>query len=55
METKTYIYLGIFIGSTIGSWLGSLLGGGFLSAWSIILGTIGSLLGIGVGYKLGEG
>jgi hypothetical protein len=53
METKFYIYAGIFFGSGIGSWLGSLLDhGNFFGAWSIILGSVGAIIGIWAGYKL---
>ncbi len=53
METKTYIYIGIFIGSTVGSVLGGLLDkGNFFGFWSIVLGTVGGVIGIWAGYKL---
>jgi hypothetical protein len=52
---KKLIYLGIAIGGTLGGWLGSLLDhGNAIGGWSILGGTIGSLIGIWAGYKLGS-
>ncbi|HSW37352.1 MAG TPA: hypothetical protein VLG37_03235 [Candidatus Saccharimonadales bacterium] len=56
METKTYIWIGIFVGSTIGGILGGFLDhGNFLGLWGFVLGTVGAFLGIWVGYRLGNG
>lgn len=56
MELKTYIWIGVLVGSTVGSGLGSLLDhGNFLGVWSFALGTIGAIVGIWAGYKLGNG
>lgn len=55
METKVYIYIGIFIGSTAGAYLGSLLDHGiFFGVWGILLSTVGGVIGIWAGYKLGN-
>jgi hypothetical protein len=55
MGPKTLIWIGIFIGSTIGSWLGALLSSGNWFSWQSVLGaTIGSFLGIYVGYKANQ-
>jgi hypothetical protein len=55
METKHYIWLGIFVGSTVGSLIGYWLDhGNGLGAWTFILGTVGSIAGIWAGYKLGN-
>ncbi len=52
---KRLIYLGIAIGGALGGWLGSLPShGNWLSGLSIIGTTIGSLVGIWAGYKLGS-
>jgi hypothetical protein len=52
---KLMIWLGITIFGFIGSWLGALLShGNYLGAWSILLGMVGSLAGVWVGYKVGK-
>ncbi len=56
METKTYIYIGIFIGSIAGGWLGSLIDhGNIFGLWGILFSTLGGIVGIWAGYKLGNG
>lgn len=53
MATKSLIWIGIFVGSIVGSTLGSALDhGNFLGLWSILLGGVGSLVGIYAGYKI---
>jgi cytochrome c oxidase subunit IV len=54
MSTKTLIWTFLVIFSTIGSYLPSLFGLDMFSLWSIIGGALGGILGIYVGYKLGE-
>lgn len=55
MGTKSYIYIGIFLGSTVGGWGGSLLDhGNFFGVWGILFSTVGGILGIWAGYKLGN-
>jgi hypothetical protein len=52
---KTMIWIGVTIGSTLGSWLGAMFDhGNWLGGWSLILGTIGSIVGIWAGYKIGK-
>jgi uncharacterized membrane protein YeaQ/YmgE (transglycosylase-associated protein family) len=52
---KTMIYIGITVGSTIGAWLGSLIDHDpILGPWSLLFGTIGSFVGIWVGYKIAK-
>ncbi len=52
---KTLIWIGIFVGGTAGGWLGGLLDhGNWLGGWSILLSTVGSIVGIWAGYKLGK-
>lgn len=47
------ISISVVIISSITGWLGSLLdNGNWLGGWSIIFTTIGSFLGIWVGYKI---
>ncbi len=51
---KSLVYTGLTLGSLIGSWLGSLIDHSFLGLWSILLGIVGSFLGIWAGYKAGQ-
>jgi uncharacterized membrane protein YeaQ/YmgE (transglycosylase-associated protein family) len=51
---KLYITLGMIVGSIVGGYLPMLLGTGAFSITTLITSTIGALLGIYVGYKLGE-
>jgi hypothetical protein len=50
------IFLGIGVFGTLGSWLGAALfdHGNWLGGWSILLGTVGSFVGIWAGYKVGQ-
>jgi uncharacterized membrane protein len=55
MGMKFFVYLGLFVVSAIGSWIGAAISGGnWFGAWSIILGTVGALLGIYLGYKISK-
>lgn len=55
METKTYIWIGIFVGGLVGGLIGTWLDhGNGLGAWTLILSTVGSILGIWGGFKLGN-
>lgn len=55
MGMKTFIWLGVFVFSTLGGWIGALFDhGNWLGGWSIMLGAVGSVLGIWVGYKVGK-
>jgi hypothetical protein len=52
---KLIIFLGIAIFGTLGGWLGAALAdGNWLSAWSILLSTVGSFVGIWIGFKAGQ-
>ena len=48
---KTLIYTGIFAGSLMGGYLPLLWGGSVFSMTSVLLGGVGSLLGVWVGFK----
>jgi hypothetical protein len=52
MSQRSLYFLGAGIGGTIGGLLPGLWGAGDLSLWSIILSTVGGLLGIWAAYKL---
>ena len=54
-EFKQVIWLFMFIGSFIGSILPELWSSNIFSMSSIILTAVGGLLGIWIGYKIGQG
>ena len=51
---KLFIGLGLFIGSTIGSFVPSLWGGSVFSISSIVFSAVGGIIGIWLGYKIGN-
>lgn len=52
---KLMIFVGIGVFGTIGSWLGAALDhGNWFGAASILLGAVGSLVGVWAGYKAGQ-
>lgn len=54
MSKKTLISAGVIIGSIIGGYLPLLFGAGLLSYSSVLFSGVGGILGIWVGYKLGD-
>ena len=52
MNSRFVIMAALTVGSVVGSYLPTLWGAGFFSMWSVLLGGIGGLVGIWVGYKL---
>jgi hypothetical protein len=55
MIMKLMIMLGVTVFGTIGGWIGAAMThGNWFSGWSILLGGVGSLAGIWIGYKAGE-
>ena len=54
MNTKSLIWIGVFVGGTVGGYIPTLFGAEFFSFSSIIGNTIGGLVGIWTGYKLGQ-
>ena len=49
------ILVGATAGGLIGGWLGSMLDhGNMFGTWGIILSTIGGVVGIWAGYKIGN-
>ncbi|MEH2295342.1 hypothetical protein [Nostoc sp.] len=52
--SKTIIGIGMFVGSTIGSYIPALWAGSLLSFTSILLGVIGGLVGIWLGYRVSK-
>lgn len=52
--SKGVVWTGAIIGGVIGGAIPSLWGAGLFSAWSIVLSTVGGVLGIVAIYKLYE-
>ncbi len=52
-STKTFIWVGMIVGSTVGSFIPALWGDSLFSVTSIFLGTVGGVLGIWLGYRMG--
>lgn len=49
------MWIFITIGGALGGWLGAAMdGGNMLGFWSIILGMVGSLVGVWAGYIIGK-
>ncbi len=52
---KTLVWIGILVGGTIGGWAGAALDhGNWFGLWSILLGAVGSLVGIWAAYKINQ-
>ena len=54
MSRKTLIWIGLFVGSTIGSYIPELWGAGLFSFSSIVGSAVGGVLGVWLGFKLGD-
>lgn len=54
MRSNPLVWIGLFIGSTIGGMVPDLWGAGLFSFSSIILSSVGALIGIYVGFKLSQ-
>jgi uncharacterized membrane protein YeaQ/YmgE (transglycosylase-associated protein family) len=52
MQSKSLIWIGVFIGSTIGSSIPGLWGDDMFSYSSVLLGGIGALVGLWIGFKM---
>lgn len=51
---RTFIWVGLFVGSTIGGFVPALWGGSLISFSGVFFSFIGGLLGIWLGYKIGN-
>jgi hypothetical protein len=51
---KKFIYLGMTVIGGVGGWLGSLMDHSGFGLWGFMLGTVGSVVGIWAGYKVGR-
>lgn len=54
MTRKQLIGLGVLVGSTVGGYVPGLWGAGAFSLSSIVLGTVGALVGVWFGYTYGS-
>jgi len=54
MDSKTFIWLGLFIGSAIGGYIPTLWGESYFSFSSVILSGVFGVIGIWAGYKFSE-
>lgn len=52
VRSKSLIWIGVFVGSTIGSMIPGLWGDDMFSYSSVLLGGIGALAGLWVGFKM---
>ena len=54
MNSKSLVWIGIFVGSSIGGSLPMLFGDSVFSVWSLLLGSIGAIIGIYFGFKISQ-
>ncbi len=54
MERKKLVMVGTMVGGYAGSYIPALWDVGGFSMWGIFFGAIGSLIGIWLGFRLGE-
>jgi len=52
MQSRAFIWMGVFIGSTIGSLIPGLWGDGAFSYSSVLLGGAGAFVGLWIGFKM---
>ncbi|MGA2666639.1 MAG: hypothetical protein ABSE91_00935 [Patescibacteria group bacterium] len=51
---KLFIGVGMIVGSFVGGYLPLIFGVSSLSITSVLTGTVGALLGVYIGYKIGQ-
>lgn len=54
MNQRSLIWFGVIVGSAIGGYIPALWGDSLFSFSSILLSTVGGIIGIWAGYKLSE-
>lgn len=54
MSTKAFIWIGFFVGSTIGAYVPAIWGVSSFSFTSALAATVGGLIGIWAGFKIGS-
>ncbi len=52
MQSRSFIWIGVFVGSTIGSLIPELWGDGMFSYSSVLLSGVGALVGLWIGFKM---
>jgi hypothetical protein len=52
--TKKLVWIGMFVGSAIGNMIPMLWGGDVISLSGILFSLVGGIIGIWVGYRLGQ-
>jgi hypothetical protein len=52
MQSRSFIWIGVFVGSTIGSLIPGLWGDGVFSYTSVLLSGAGALVGLWIGFKM---
>ena len=52
MQSRSFIWIGVFVGSTVGGFIPELWGASFLSFSSVLLTAAGGFAGLWVGYKI---
>jgi uncharacterized membrane protein YeaQ/YmgE (transglycosylase-associated protein family) len=51
---KAFVWAGMTVGSFVGGYIPSLWGADMFSISSLLLGAVGAIIGIWVGYRLGK-
>jgi hypothetical protein len=54
MNTKAFVWIGLSVGSFIGGMIPTFWGAGAFSFSSVISSSIGGIIGIYIGFKLGK-
>lgn len=54
MSAKRLIWIGLFIGSTAGGYVPTLFGANGFTLWSLLSSSVGAVVGIFAGHKLGQ-
>ena len=52
--TKKFVWIGLFVGSSIGNMLPMLWGGDAISISGVFFSLVGGVVGIWIGYRLGQ-
>jgi hypothetical protein len=52
--TRKFVWIGLFVGSAIGNMLPMLWGGDAISISGVLFSMIGGIVGIWLGYRIGQ-
>jgi len=55
MSTKRLIWIGSIVGSFVGGLIPGLWHASMFSMWGLVLSTIGGIVGIWAGWRIGQG